>query len=565
MSKSFRGFMMDRERASEVGLGIKNRFRAKLALALIIALFSGTAPAQTPPPQDAVRAHTVTQTQNAPQSAPVPSPMPSAPPHPAVFVPATTRTIGELRAAIEEILHQPELAPAQFAAKVVSLDTGRTLFELNADKFMQPASNMKLYTIAAALDRLGPDFRFTTSVYAQTRPDASGKIRGDLIIYGRGDPTFAARFYDGDYYRAIDELAEKIVAAGVRRIEGDLVADESYFDGIPFGSGWEVDDLQWYYGAEISALTINDNSLDLFVKPGKRAGEPGTVTTGPETSLLKIINRTVTAPRGARRKLYVYRPLGENTLEVGGALPEDDPGYTASVSISHPALLFASLLRSALEKRGVKISGKTRTIDAYMRRTAPFDPSSLIEIAQRQSPPLGQIIAQTLKPSQNLYTELILRALGNATRIDPKQSSEEAGIEAVKQFLRKAGIDEDRVQMVDGSGLSRSNLVTATTTVQLLTYMSRHRYAQVFRDALPIAGVDGTLRNRMRGTAAEGNVRAKTGTINNAASLSGYVTTAAGERLVFSLIVNNLPREADARRVYLDAIAILLAMFAGRS
>lgn len=528
--------------------------RRSIALALLLALFIGTASAQTPPRPPA----TTSPAPAAPQPTARP-PQPSALP----FAPTTTRTVEELRAAIEQVVNQPELAPAQFAAKIVSLDTGRTLFELNAGKLMQPASNMKLYTVAAALDRLGPDFRFITSVYAPARPDAQGRMRGDLVIYGRGDPSFAARFYNGDYYRAIDELADKIFAAGVRRVEGDLVGDESYFTGMPFGSGWEVDDLQWYYGAEISALTVNDNSLDLSVKPGPHPGDAGVITTGPTTSLLTIVNRTTTGPKGTRRELSIYRPLGENVLDVQGTLPADDPGYSASISISRPAMLFVSLLRAALEKRGVEITGKTRVVDARSPRSLP--PTSLVEIANRTSPPLSIIAAQVLKPSQNLYTELVLRALGNATRTDPKQQSEEAGIEAVKQFLRAAGIDETSVQIVDGSGLSRGNLVTAEATARLLVYMSRHRHAQVFRDALPVAGVDGTLRNRMRGTAAAGNVRAKTGTINNAASLSGYVTTAAGERLVFSLILNNLPREADARRVYLDAIAVLLAMFAGRS
>jgi D-alanyl-D-alanine carboxypeptidase/D-alanyl-D-alanine-endopeptidase (penicillin-binding protein 4) len=223
------------------------------------------------------------------------------------------------------------------------------------------------------------------------------------------------------------------------------------------------------------------------------------------------------------------------------------------------------MLRTALERRGVVITGRTRTVDARGREAAPLQTSAFVEIASRQSPPLSEIAAQTLKPSQNLYTELILRALGKAVGTDPKRTSAEAGIDAVKAFLREAGIDANSIVIMDGSGLSRTNLITAETTLQLLTYMSRHRYANVFRDALPIAGVDGTLKNRMKGTVAAGNVRAKTGTLNNVASLSGYVTSAAGERLVFSLMVNHHPDEADARRSYIDTIAALLASFAGKS
>ena len=461
---------------------------------------------------------------------------------------------------------QAQFASSHLAVKIVSLDTGRTLYEENANKWLQPASNMKLYTVAAALDRLTPDYRFITSVYATTRPDAAGTMRGDLIVYGRGDPTFATRFTGGtDYYTAIDELASRIVAGGVRRVEGDLVGDESHFSGGTLAPGWEWDDLQWYYGAEISALTINDNAVDLSVRPGLRVGDACTVTINPATTLVTIVDRTVTAPRGTPRELRVHRPLGQNVIEVSGKMPVDGSAYSASVAISRPALMFVTMLRASLEKRGVIFTGQTRTVDALARVSAPLPTGTLIEVANRQSPPLSVIAAQTLKPSQNLYTELLLRALGKATSIDLQQTSEEAGIAAIKSFLSRAGINPDKIIMVDGSGLSRGNLVTAETTLQLLTFMSRHRDANVFRDAQPVAGVDGTLRNRMKNTPAAGNARAKTGTLNTATSLSGYVTSAAGERLAFSLMINNPPRDADARVLFTDAITVLLASFAGRS
>lgn len=496
-------------------------------------------------------------------TAPVAPVAPSTSTLPAKTVGPTT--LDELRARIQEVLHQPQLAPAQVAVKVASLETGRTLYEENAGKLLQPASNMKLYTVAAALDRLSPTYRFTTSVYAPARPDASGTVRGDLTIYGRGDPSFATRFNNGDYNRALDDFAGQIAAAGVRRVEGDLVGDESYFSGAPFASGWEADDLQWYYGAEISALSINDNALDLFVRPGVRAGDPCTVTTGPTTPHVTIINRTLTQARGTRRELKVYRPLGENVIEVSGFLAEDDPGYTASVAVSRPAMMFVSLLRSALERRGVVITGRTRSVDGRARGGMPLPVSSLIEIAQRTSPPLSIIAQEILKPSQNLYTELVLRTLGRTLGTDPKETSGEAGVKVVGAFLQEAGVAPDKLIMNDGSGLSRSDFVTVDGTLQLLVYMDRHRYSSVFRDALPIAGVDGTLRNRMKETPAAGNVRAKTGTLNTVATLSGYATSAAGERLVFSVFLNNYPIDTEVRRSSIDAIAVLLASFTGRS
>ena len=212
--------------------------------------------------------------------------------------------------------------------KVVSLDNGRVLFEENAHKLLRPASNMKLYTVAAALDRLSPDYRFVTSVYASTRPDAAGVVRGDLTIYGRGDPSIAARFNNGDYLKAIDDLAERIVAAGVKRVEGDLVGDESYFVGPKYGSGWEWEDLTWYYGAEVTPLTVNDNALDLFIKPGPAVGQPAVITTGPPDPLLTIVNKVMTSAKGLRREISIHRELNENTMTITGSIPLEDRGYT---------------------------------------------------------------------------------------------------------------------------------------------------------------------------------------------------------------------------------------------
>jgi D-alanyl-D-alanine carboxypeptidase/D-alanyl-D-alanine-endopeptidase (penicillin-binding protein 4) len=424
---------------------------------------------------------------------------------------------------------------------------------------------MKTYTVAAALDRLTPEFRFKTSVYAKSQPDAAGTIRGDLIIYGRGDPTISSRFNDGDYNKAIDDLAVRIKAAGVKRIEGDLVGDESYFTGAPLGFGWEWADVQWYSGAEVSALTVNDNSLDLFMKPGASIGAQCVITTGPPTPLIKFTNRTTTTSRGTKRDVSVYRSLGSNVIDIGGSLPVGDPGWSLRIAAPRPALLFIYMLRASLASHGVTITGRSSAVDARERAGVPLQTATLTEVASLQSPPLSEIAAQTLKPSQNLYAELILRALGTATRIDPRLTSEEAGIVAIKAFLREAGVDTRLMVLTDGSGLSRRNLVTAESTLKLLVYMDRHRFAKPFHDALPLAGLEGTLRNRMKGTAAANNVRAKTGALPTVASLSGYVTSAAGERLVFSIFLNNFTDGSIARSSCLDDVAVLLASFSGKS
>ena len=481
---------------------------------------------------------------------------------------AAPKTLPELQTRISQILAKPELASAMIGIKVASLDSGRVLFEENAAKLLRPASNMKIYTVATALDRLSPDYRFTTSVFAPAKPDQAGVIRGDLRIYGRGDPTIAARFNNGDYLKGIDDLAVRIVAAGVKRVEGDLVGDETYFVGPKYGSGWEWEDLTWYYGAEVTPLTVNDNALDLFIKPGAEVGQPAVITTGPPDPLLTIINRVSTSAKGVKRELSIHRGLGENTITISGTIALDDRGYTGGIGISHPALLFVYLLRSSLAQKGVAITGKSRVTGEIPIPSALSPAASVAqqELVTFQSQPFSVVAAQTLKPSQNLYTELILRTLGKLPPVTtatplPNKTSEELGLEAVKSFLKTAGLRPESLVLDDGSGLSRGDMITAEASVQLLTFMSKHRYADVFRDALPIAGVDGTLRNRLKGTPAENNLRAKTGSLSSAASLAGYVTTAAGEKLAFSIMVNNYPRDVEPRTACIDPIAVLLASF----
>jgi D-alanyl-D-alanine carboxypeptidase/D-alanyl-D-alanine-endopeptidase (penicillin-binding protein 4) len=486
---------------------IQNAVWSFLLFSLIQPAIPVTSAQQTPQRERRVDV-TATPTPT-PAASPAETPPASPTPTPDVVkirAAATTRTLAELQTRIYAVLRKPELAPAMVGIKVTSLETGKVLFEENANKLLRPASNMKLYTVAAALDRLSPDYRFVTSVHAAAKPDKDGVVKGDLTIYGRGDPSFAARFNNGDYFKGLNDLADRIAAAGVKKVKGDLVGDESHFVGPPYGAGWDWDDLTWWYGAEVSALTVNDNALDLSVKPGTKIGAPAVITTGPPDPLLRIINRVVTVAKGTKRDLTLYRGLAADEVEISGTIPLEDKGYTGGIGISRPALLFAYLLRSSLAQRGVTITGKTRSTVARTisvgSNSGTTSVSGLTEVASFQSPPLSLIAAQTLKPSQNLYTELILRTLGKvvapATAAgNANHTSEEAGIEVVKMFLHEAGISPATLVLNDGSGLSRSDMVTAEATLQLLTYMHRHRYASVFLDALPIAGA---LKARRRKT-----------------------------------------------------------------
>ena len=506
-----------------------------------------------------------------------------------VFAQSTTppATLAELQQRLTEHLANPRFAPGLFGVKIVSLDTGKTLFEHAAGKFFSPASNSKLYTMALALDKLGGDYRIKTSLYAAAKPDKRGTLKGDLIVYGRGDPTINGRL-DGDLFMALEPLVTALADAGVKRISGDLVGDDSFFQGAPYGSGWTWDDLQYYYGAEISALTINDNTLRISVKPGASNGAPCRLALSPATTYLGLSNRTQTVSSGRRRNLSFYRPIEENVIYVTGQMPLDEKEFTNNATMHNPAGLFVAFFKEALTRQGIKVSGKTRTANWLDRQVKPLDLGKLVELGAAESPPMRDLVREVQKPSQNLYTDLILAHIGETERRSPTrrgtesasqsagsetgapmgtETSEDIGIRELQKFLTKAGVKHGDVQFEEGSGLSRNNLTTPNATIVLLQFMSRHTEADAYLNALPIAGVDGTLRNRMENTSAAGNVQAKTGTLRWAHSLSGHVKTAAGERLIFSLMLNRYvaPDAGHSGRAELDQIALMLAGFTGRS
>jgi D-alanyl-D-alanine carboxypeptidase/D-alanyl-D-alanine-endopeptidase (penicillin-binding protein 4) len=480
-----------------------------------------------------------------------------------------TTTLAELQTRLFEYVSQPKFDAGLFGVKIVSLDSGKTIFEHNANKLFSPASNCKLYTVALALDQLGGDYRIKTSLYSAARPDRFGKLKGDFIVYGRGDPTINERLHSNDVFQALEPLVAVLTNAGVKRISGDLIGDESFFRGPPYGSGWDCEDLQFYYGAEVSALTVNDNILKLSVKSGAQVGAPCKLSLLPATSYLILSNRTHTVPAGEKREVPFYRPLGENVVYVSGQLPLDDKGYTNEVTLHNPAGLFISYFKQALAKQGIKVDGKLRTMNWLDRQVSPLDLRKMVELGSVSSLPMRDLAREIHKPSQNLYTDLLLAHLGalaQATNGLTGKTSEESGIGQLNAFLLRAGIKGGDVHFEEGSGLSRNNLATPNASVALLRFMSRHAEAAAYRDSLPIAGVDGSLRNRMKNTVAAGNVHAKTGTLRWANSLSGYVTTAAGEHLAFSIMLNRFVPEANvAARDEVDAIAVMLAGFEARS
>ncbi len=365
-----------------------------------------------------------------------------------------------------------------------------------------PASNCKLYTMAMVLDKLGGDYRIKTSLYSAAKPDKRGNLKGDLIVYGRGDPGFNLKLNNGDIFQALQPLVAALTNAGVRRIAGDIVGDESFITGPRYGSGWSWDDMNFYYGAEISALTLNDNTLQVSVKPGPTVGAPCQLTTSPATSYIIWSNRTQTVAASGKRDISFYRPIEQNVIYVTGQMPLGQTNYTDDVTMHNPPAMFVAFFKEALARNGIKVSGKTRTLNWLDRQVQPFDSSKLNELGAVESLPLRDLNREVQKPSQNLYTDLLLAHVGSLEREQQSRertngsgpTSEDLGVRELEKFLTKAGIKRGDVRFEEGSGLSRNNLVTPNATVALLQFMSQHVEAKSYYDALPIAGKDGTLR-----------------------------------------------------------------------
>jgi D-alanyl-D-alanine carboxypeptidase/D-alanyl-D-alanine-endopeptidase (penicillin-binding protein 4) len=497
--------------------------------------------------------------------------------------PAKPQTVAELQARITALLDQPKFAAARWGI-LVKAGQDKIIFERDADKAFMPASNMKLYTSSSALDAFGPEFKIKTSVYATKAVSKNGTLAGDLILYGRGDPNLSPRFdgdnpdkYDdhkpADKIAPIEQLADQIKAAGIKVITGNLIGDDSFFADDLIGSGWEWDDLQFYYGAEVSALTVNDNCVSFTVTPGKKVGDKPTITVQPQTEYIKIVNNATTTANGTAR-VGVNRPLNSNTIEFFGSMPRTRDKFEVNIAIHDPASFAATLLKEALARRKIRVQGKATRADAVARVAKPFDESKLKEIASVQSQPMAELLKVVNKQSQNLHTELLLRQLGAALvkesggqhELDeysrPKPTIAR-GNEARRQFLQKAGADILPLSLRDGSGLARQDLVTPRATVRLLEFMLTHPHANVFRESLVVAGTDGTLERRMRDTAAAGNFRGKTGTLSYVNALSGYLTTKRGQVVILSSMGNNYTGPGRDVTAVLDQICVLLAEFEG--
>jgi len=480
-------------------------------------------------------------------------PKPDVTPKPAGPVPG----VPALQADLASYYKIPAFENAVWGVLVRSIKTGETLYEQNAGTLLMPASNMKVVTMAVAAERLGWNKTFDTTLLA-TGPIENGVLKGDLIVVGSGDPSLGGR--PAAETPAFDAWAAALKAKGITAIRGRVIGDDRAFEPQGLGAGWAWDFLSAGYATPTGALDFNENTVQVTIRPGARAGDFAAVELVPGGSGLVVESDARTGAEGSPASVDVDRMAGSQVLRVTGSLPVGRAPVVRTMSVDSPTLTFVSVLRQTLSMAGIPVAGDA--VDIRSLRTAP-DVKAASILLTHTSQPLSQILKLTLKVSQNLYADTFLRLLGCGDTAAP--CTTRAGIKAVQQVLQGWGIAPDRYVMVDGSGLSRYNYVTPTLMVTVLSKMQAdERHRAFFTDALPLAGVDGTISSRMRDTRAQGNARAKTGSISNARALSGFVTSADGEPLVFSMIVNNFNvPQAEADRV-IDRAVVRLAEFKRR-
>jgi PBP4 family serine-type D-alanyl-D-alanine carboxypeptidase len=434
---------------------------------------------------------------------------------------------------------------------VYSVDRAAPLYLRSADRSLLPASNMKLYTTAAALDRLGPDFQYVTSLYADGPVLPGGILDGNLILAGRGDPSLSGRFFADSATYVFDRFAAELRRAGVRRITGRLIGDASYFDDELAAPGWEPGNLLWWYGARANALSFNDNVVTMEIRPGASVGEPAQVSFHPRADGLRVANHARTSSRRGARSIGIGRRPDIDGFEIWGQVPLGGTPVRYVVAVENPPLFALSVMRDRLQRAGISVTGMDQVV--YDRDLLPQRSRKLV--ASHVSPRLVELVRVVNKRSQNFFAEQILKTLGAV--VDGEGSFDE-GADVVEAMLGGFGVSTRSVSIADGSGLSRYDIVTARTTAELLVAMRSHQWFDDYYDSLLIAGQDGDPR-RLNSGDAIGNVHTKTGTLRGVSALSGYATTRDGELLAFSVITNGMSGGKGASIALEDAVAEALA------
>jgi PBP4 family serine-type D-alanyl-D-alanine carboxypeptidase len=459
--------------------------------------------------------------------------------------PASLRT--RVEGAVARALATKALEHAILAVEVRALPSGKVLYARGAEVSMSPASVLKLATTAAALDTFGPDARFRTTLQSSGRQVSPGVLQGDLYLVGGGDPSLSRELATRPEYGVFAHLAEALHNAGVRQIEGRVIGADVLFAGERRGRDWTWEDLVWWYGAEVAALTFADGSANLKIAPGSAPGEPAHIERHPPSSFYQVDSTASTCARGMETALTLDRPSGRNTIAVGGCVAAASPVLERWVALEDPVRYAATVFAEALAARGIQVGrgvATATTLPAPMQVLAAYDGA-----------PLAEVLKDVNKPSHNLRAEMLLRLLGHTRK---GEGSAAAGLSALLEFLKARGVETAGWDVSDGSGLSRSDLVTARGMAQLLLAMHTHPHAAVFRASLPVAGIDGTLRRRFASGKTASRIQAKTGTLRHTAALAGYATPLRGEPVAFAIFVNHATAPIGEVQDAIDAVAAAL-------
>src|SRR3989441_5661735 len=411
---------------------------------------------------------------------------------------ASKKATAKFAVRADALLATTPTSKGEWGLLIVDAEGGETLYEQNADKYFVPASNMKLFTSALALAKLGPEYRFRTTLETRGAISSEGVLGGDLVLVGRGDPNLSNRRFpyelkeefDGPPEKALVELADALVAKGVKEISGDVIGDDSYFPRERYPNGWEIDDMVWEYGAAISSIVVHDNTVTLTLTPGELAGSPGHAVVSPATPDFAVKNDVVTSAAEVKSDLTLKREPGTGLVVVKGTLPAKGAPRKLVLAIEEPAQHAAATLKRLLEERGVKVAGVARA--RHEPAEVPGDPT---ELAEHVSVPLGDSVKLVNKISQNLHTEMRMRTVARRNGV---WSTPDELMKVPAEFYTAAGIAPGDVIQTDASGLSRHDLIKPRAVVVLLGFSQKQAWVVADYESLPGAGVDGTLEDRLK-------------------------------------------------------------------
>jgi D-alanyl-D-alanine carboxypeptidase/D-alanyl-D-alanine-endopeptidase (penicillin-binding protein 4) len=465
--------------------------------------------------------------------------------------PAQSRSLDQLQHDVDAILNSPLLERGFWGVVVKPIDRDETWYTRNGAKLMMPASSLKVVTLATAAEKLGWEYRYETKVFAMGAV-SGGVLHGDLVVVGSGDPSIDD--WDGNATRLFGDWATQLKAAGISIIEGRIIGDDNAFDDETIGLGWAWDDLPAGFAAGVSALQFNEGNVQLRLGPGDALGDKAIVTISPPFAGLTLNNMIVTGPSGSTGSVTRHRLPGSSRLDLRGTLPLRGRPYSQTASIDNPTSYFVNALRAALVADGVAVTGAAVDIDDI---PAPPSHDRLVPLITYQSPPLSTLGTTMMKLSQNQFAEALFKTVGGGTA--------EAARTAERDALQRWGIDPTGASFADGSGLSRYNYITPETMVAVLMHVARSEQLRaMYQSTLPIAGRDGTLELRMKGTAAEGRAFVKTGSMTSVRTAAGYVVTADGQTIAFAIFANNFENSSAVINAATDEVIARLASYRSR-